>query len=89
MILEKSGIPPAEAIDLYRHIIGTCKNLNLMGIMTIGQFGHDYSAGPNPDFIALMKCHTDICSAFSLNPTDVHVSMGMSNDFDKAVSYRH
>lgn len=54
--------------------------------MTIGKFDHDYSTGPNPDFISLMKCHNDICEAFALNEADVEVSMGMSDDFEEAVS---
>ncbi len=54
--------------------------------MTIGKFGHDYSTGPNPDFISLMKCHKDVCEAFSLSEADVEVSMGMSDDFEEAVS---
>lgn len=53
--------------------------------MTIGKYGHDYSIGPNLDFIALIKCHAELCAELSLNPEDVHVSMGMSNDYDRAV----
>jgi len=59
-----------------------------MGIMTIGAFGFDYSNGPNPDFVSLMQVHRSICEAHSLAPDSVLVSMGMSNDFDKAVSYK-
>jgi len=59
-----------------------------MGIMTIGAFGFDYSNGPNPDFVSLMQVHRSICEAHSLAPDSVLVSMGMSNDFDKAVGYK-
>lgn len=55
--------------------------------MTIGAFGHDYSKGPNPDFISLMQVHKQICEENQLNEKDVQVSMGMSDDFEKAVSY--
>lgn len=54
--------------------------------MTIGKFGHDYTTGPNPDFISLMKCHKEVCEALKLNEADVSVSMGMSDDFEEAVS---
>lgn len=83
---EKSGVSSDEVVDLYRHIREHCKNLTLEGLMTIGKFGHDYSLGPNPDFINLMKCHETICSEFGLKEDDVHVSMGMSDDFEQAVS---
>ena len=53
--------------------------------MTIGKFGHDYSTGPNPDFTCLMKCHQDLCEQFNIKVEDVHVSMGMSDDFEEAV----
>lgn len=54
--------------------------------MTIGKFGHDYSTGPNPDFISLMKCHKEVCETLNLNEVNVDVSMGMSDDFEEAVS---
>lgn len=57
-----------------------------MGIMTIGAYGFDYSNGPNPDFVSLMQVHRSICEANSLAPESVLVSMGMSNDYDRAVS---
>lgn len=84
--LEKSGVSYDEVINLYRHIRENCKNLNLEGLMTIGKFGHDYTLGPNPDFINLMNCHKTICNEFAFNEDDIHVSMGMSDDFEQAVS---
>lgn len=54
--------------------------------MTIGKFGHDYSQGPNPDFICLLDCHDRICKTFDLQPENVNISMGMSDDFEHAVS---
>lgn len=63
-----------------------CPNLQVEGVMTIGSFGHDYSTGPNPDFIELIKCHKNVCSTFKLDPTAVHMSMGMSDDYQEAVS---
>lgn len=63
-----------------------CPNLNVEGVMTIGRFGHDYSTGPNPDFEELIKCHQAVCETFNLDTKTVHMSMGMSDDFQEAVS---
>lgn len=54
--------------------------------MTIGKYGHDPSSGINPDFVTLMNCHNEICVNFAKSPADIHVSMGMSDDFEQAVS---
>lgn len=54
--------------------------------MTIGKYGHDYSTGPNMDFVELIKCHETLCNTLKLSPENVHISMGMSDDFDRAVS---
>lgn len=83
----KNGINPSEVIELFRHIRDKCKNLELKGLMTIGRFGHDYTVGPNPDFECLVQCHTNVCQAFSLSPAEVQLSMGMSDDFEYAVSH--
>lgn len=81
----KSGIEADAAPTLYQYIRTNLKHLLPIGIMTIGAYGFDYSNGPNPDFVSLMQVHGNICQANDL-PTDaVQVSMGMSNDFDKAV----
>jgi len=54
--------------------------------MTIGAFGHDYSSGPNQDFICLMKVHKEICENFNIETDQLEVSMGMADDFEKADS---
>lgn len=82
---EKNGVQPEDAVELYRHVLEKCPNLNCEGVMTIGRFGHDYSTGPNPDFNTLMKCHQEICSTFERDPIEVQVSMGMSDDFMQAI----
>lgn len=84
---DKNGTQPAEATNLYRFVTEQCPNLKCHGVMTIGRFGHDYSTGPNPDFIELMKCHQDICSTFERDSADLQVSMGMSDDFVQAIEY--
>ena len=54
--------------------------------MTIGKYGFDTTTGPNPDFLALLKCHQKICDKANLDPHNFNVSMGMSSDFEQAVS---
>lgn len=46
----KHGLPPGELITTAEHILQKCPNLEFVGLMTIGSFGHDLSKGPNPDF---------------------------------------
>ncbi|KAL5284322.1 PROSC family protein [Megaselia abdita] len=82
---EKNGVEPSKAPALYKHIKEKCSNLDVRGVMTIGAFGFDYSKGPNPDFVALMKCHAQICEESAVRPEDLQVSMGMSDDFEKAI----
>ncbi|XP_034487904.1 pyridoxal phosphate homeostasis protein [Drosophila innubila] len=81
----KSGVDASTAPSLYQHIRTNLKNLQAVGIMTIGAYGFDYSNGPNPDFISLMKVHSSICQANNLPAESVMVSMGMSNDYDRAI----
>jgi len=81
----KNGVHPSEACELYKFIKENCKNLSVEGIMTIGAFGHDYSSGPNPDFIRLMQVHKTLCQENKLDPASFHVSMGMSDDFEEAI----
>ena len=51
--------------------------------MTIGM--PDYTSRPE-DFITLLQCREEACKALGLNPDDLEASMGMSNDFEQAVS---
>ena len=53
--------------------------------MTIGM--PDYTSRPE-DFATLLRCREEASSALGLNPEDLEVSMGMSNDFEQAVSVR-
>lgn len=50
-ISEKNGISTDKVIDLYKYIIDKCEHLEVIGLMTIGQYGYDCSQGPNPDFL--------------------------------------
>ncbi|XP_065372175.1 pyridoxal phosphate homeostasis protein [Calliphora vicina] len=81
----KNGVQPSEASSLYKFIKENLKQLDVKGVMTIGAFGFDYSQGPNPDFVKLMEVHKQICKENQLNDAELQVSMGMSDDFEKAI----
>lgn len=81
----KNGCPPDQANEIVRNIREHCPNLKFEGLMTIGSFNHDLSKGPNPDFQKLIECRKNICEEFQLNPENLHLSMGMSNDFEHAI----
>ncbi|XP_017481051.1 PREDICTED: proline synthase co-transcribed bacterial homolog protein-like isoform X1 [Rhagoletis zephyria] len=81
----KNGVQPSETPALFKYIHNNLKNLKLEGLMTIGAFGFDYTSGPNPDFISLMNVHRLIFEENALEPHAVQVSMGMSDDFEKAI----
>lgn len=40
-------------VDFYKFIVEKCDCLELIGLMTIGQYGYDCSQGPNPDFLVI------------------------------------
>lgn len=50
-IIAKSGVEPADALDVCKHIKENCPALELYGLMTIGMKGRD--ATSNPDFEVL------------------------------------
>ncbi|CAE1281248.1 yggS [Acanthosepion pharaonis] len=81
----KNGCDPEEAGKIVKIIRDECPNLKLEGLMTIGAYNHDLSKGPNPDFQKLLQCQKKICEEFHLNPADLQLSMGMSNDFEHAI----
>ena len=82
----KSGIELKNSTELYDFIAKNCTSLHCDGVMTIGKYGFDTSTGLNPDFVALMNCHKDICDKYNLHPNELNVSMGMSSDFEQAVN---
>lgn len=79
---EKNGIEPDKAPQLFHFINESCEALKVEGLMTIGAYGYDYSKGPNPDFIRIMECLKQLPS-----PESLEVSFGMSDDFERAVSF--
>ncbi|XP_055151938.1 pyridoxal phosphate homeostasis protein isoform X5 [Symphalangus syndactylus] len=81
----KHGLPPSETIAIVEHINAKCPNLEFVGLMTIGSFGHDLSQGPNPDFQLLLSLREELCKKLNIPADQVELSMGMSVDFQHAI----
>uniref|UniRef100_T1DLS6 Pyridoxal phosphate homeostasis protein n=1 Tax=Crotalus horridus TaxID=35024 RepID=T1DLS6_CROHD len=81
----KHGLPPGELITTVEHILQKCPNLEFVGLMTIGSFGHDLSKGPNPDFQLLISLRQELCEKLNIPIEKVELSMGMSTDFQHAI----
>jgi len=84
----KNGLDPVEGVDCAKYIKEECTNLNLMGLMTIGNLGNSMKAnteGDNPDFVALRKVRGEVAKALNVEEESLELSMGMSNDFEEAI----
>ncbi|XP_076384626.1 pyridoxal phosphate homeostasis protein isoform X2 [Megalopta genalis] len=81
----KSGCQISEVCSLVKYIRVNCKNLEFMGLMTIGMFGYDTAEGPNPDFLQLKECRYNLSKELGIDLTKIELSMGMSNDYEQAV----
>ncbi|OLL24036.1 UPF0001 protein [Neolecta irregularis DAH-3] len=79
----KSGVDPSAALELASFIYNECKNLKLLGLMTIGSIttshNHDVS---NEDFQFLVRTRDEISAALGI---DLELSMGMSEDYQEAI----
>ena len=82
---DKSGLDESQVTPLAEHILEKCPNLKFAGLMTIGAYDRDPST-ENPDFVALVECKKRLCSELNMNWDQVELSMGMSSDFEQAVS---
>jgi pyridoxal phosphate enzyme (YggS family) len=76
----KSGVSIDEAAEIAKAIVDSCKNLQLKGLMTIGAPG-DFSC-----FDKLAQCRVSVEAALELPAGSLELSMGMSNDFEEAIS---
>ncbi|XP_078041874.1 pyridoxal phosphate homeostasis protein [Augochlora pura] len=81
----KSGCQISEVCSLVKYIRDNCKNLEFIGLMTIGMYGYDTNEGPNPDFLQLQECKYDLSKELGIDPAEIKLSMGMSNDYEQAV----
>ncbi len=75
----KSGISADEAIDTYRKIKAECKNLNLVGVMSIGAHSDDLK-----EIIKSFELTYKIFENLQKSGAAI-CSMGMSADFETAI----
>lgn len=85
----KSGCEIENTSSMVKYVIESCPNLEFLGLMTIGEYGYDVSTGPNPDFLTLKECKNKVCQELNLDFKKVGLSMGMSTDFEHAVSKKY
>ncbi|KAI9797279.1 MAG: hypothetical protein M1833_005575 [Piccolia ochrophora] len=85
----KSGVEPSEAAELCRHIRDDCPSLHLAGVMTIGALARSQASTAeveNEDFIKLRDTRDQIAEALGVTKEELELSMGMSEDFESAVT---
>lgn len=85
---EKSGVQPANALELCKHIRERCPHLQLTGLMTIGAIARSQETTPeteNEDFVALRQTRDKVANDLGLGLKELELSMGMSNDFEGAI----
>ncbi|RDW85890.1 hypothetical protein BP5796_04215 [Coleophoma crateriformis] len=83
----KSGVAPgAETLDLCKHIVKECPNLNLLGLMTIGAIARSKATtaeNENEDFVTLREERDKVAQELGI---ELELSMGMSEDFEGAIA---
>lgn len=75
----KSGVSTEEAVELCQQITKECERVKLKGVMTIG------APGDETCLDALVACRNHIAEKLEMDPKDLEVSMGMSDDFAVAI----
>ncbi|XP_030453377.1 uncharacterized protein LOC115674978 isoform X1 [Syzygium oleosum] len=80
--VSKSGVEPANCLELVKYVKSRCPNLEFSGLMTIGM--PDYTSTP-ANFKTLSNCRTEVCKALGINEEQCELSMGMSGDFEQAI----
>jgi pyridoxal phosphate enzyme (YggS family) len=81
---QKSGISTKDFLSLYEHIKLNCSQLVCQGLMTIGLLDN-VNAEDDSDFHVLVQCRKELCEKYNLSINDVELSMGMSNDYERAI----
>ncbi|KAI9907756.1 hypothetical protein PsorP6_016383 [Peronosclerospora sorghi] len=79
---QKSGIEAHDSVALVRHILTSCEHLKFTGFMTIGRYGDTTSEC----FDRLVACRQRVAETIDVTETDLDLSMGMSSDFELAIS---
>jgi len=81
--VSKHGVDPDACVALAQHVVDSCPHLRLAGLMTIGK--PDYTATPE-NFQCLVSCREAVCSSLGIPAEDIDLSMGMSSDYELAIS---
>ncbi|OJD24055.1 YggS family pyridoxal phosphate enzyme [Blastomyces percursus] len=87
----KSGVEPAEATRLCRHIRENCPRLKLVGLMTIGALARSQATtleNENEDFLCLRETRDRVEKELGLSGGDgegLELSMGMTQDYEGAI----
>lgn len=81
---QKSGVDTTNFLPLYEHVKANCSQLVCQGLMTIGSIDN-VNAADDSDFQALVQCRKELCEKHNLTINDVQLSMGMSNDYERAI----
>lgn len=84
----KSGVEPAEATELCKHIREQCQHLKLQGLMTIGAIARSKASSEgneNEDFVQLKDVRDSVAKNLSIDEKELELSMGMSEDFESAI----
>ncbi len=75
----KSGVSTEEAMELCQQIVNECERVKLKGVMTIG------APGDVNCLDALVACRNQVAEKLQMDPNELEVSMGMSDDFEMAI----
>lgn len=78
----KSGCTIENLLPLAWNIVRMCPRLRLAGLMTIGEYGDDTC------FDRLAACRSEVANSLGMAEDELHLSMGMSDDFETAVRVR-
>lgn len=85
----KSGVEPADALTLCKHVVEKCPHLELTGLMTIGAIARSKATTPeneNEDFVALKEVREKVADGLGWEADKLELSMGMSSDFEGAIA---
>ena len=75
----KQGVDPKDAINIYKEIQNRCKNLNLIGVMSIGAHSDDVD-----EIKKSLEITKEIFGSFKPHGATI-CTMGMSGDFKLAI----
>jgi pyridoxal phosphate enzyme (YggS family) len=81
--VSKFGKRPEETLEFVRQLAGL-EHIEIVGLMTIGPFLPD-PEGSRPMFKTLRSLNTQLANLNQRNVNPIHLSMGMSGDFEVAI----